>query len=84
MSVYTPSYSASAAASEVTLCEQMLAGTASTTRWTYKTKHMTIDFGPRLWEQAPYPCYGLNGRVEGSIRLSGVPSHVQRVSVTVS
>ncbi|PBK99607.1 hypothetical protein ARMGADRAFT_1074463 [Armillaria gallica] len=48
--------------------------------WTYTTKHMEVDLGPRMWGPSHAPCYGLNGRIEGSIRFSGNPSSVMKVA----
>lgn len=76
-SVYTPSPSSS----EVTLRDDS-ASSSDLPRWIYTTKHMRIDLGTRLWESL-YPCYGLNGNIEGSIRFSGNPSSVSKVTVAL-
>lgn len=82
VSLPTPAYSVSPLSSEVSIKGEILTGSPSSAHFRYLTKHMDIDLGPRIWG-SPYPCYGLNGRVEGSIRFSGMPRHVKRVSVTV-
>lgn len=48
--------------------------------WIFQTKHMRINLGPRLWKLQT-PSYGLNGRIEGTIRLS---KDVESVTLTVS
>ncbi|KAF9036897.1 hypothetical protein BDZ89DRAFT_1157391 [Hymenopellis radicata] len=78
----TPAYTVSPLSSEVSVKGEALTGSPSSAHFTYRTQHMTIDLGPRIWGSS-YPCYGLNGRVEGSIRFSGMPRHVKRVSVTL-
>ncbi|KAF8919626.1 hypothetical protein CPB85DRAFT_1248949 [Mucidula mucida] len=82
VSLPTPAYSVSPLSSEVSIKGEILTGSPSSAHFRYLTKHMDIDLGPRIWG-SPYPCYGLNGRVEGSIRFSGMPRHVKRVSVTL-
>ncbi len=39
---------------------------------------------PRMWGPSHAPCYGLNGKIEGSIRFSGNLSSVTKVTLTVS
>lgn len=78
-----PTYSVWPDQSELTITRDgLLEGSSSSQRYTFATKHMAIDLGPQIWGTA-YPCYGRNARVEGAIRLSGTPSNVKRVSVTV-
>ncbi|KAK0189867.1 hypothetical protein F5146DRAFT_643551 [Armillaria mellea] len=67
--------------SEVTLHDNP-ASSSDLPRWIYTTKHMRIDLGARLWE-SHVPCYGLNGNIEGSIRFSGNPSSVSKVTVAL-
>ncbi|EKM82854.1 hypothetical protein AGABI1DRAFT_68854 [Agaricus bisporus var. burnettii JB137-S8] len=47
--------------------------------WIFETKHMRINLGPRLWKLHT-PSYGLNGRIEGTIRLS---KDVETVTMTL-
>ncbi|KAK0478871.1 hypothetical protein IW261DRAFT_191565 [Armillaria novae-zelandiae] len=77
----TSAYTLSPASSEVTLHDD-LASSSDLPRWIYTTKHMRIDLGTRLWESY-VPCYGLNGNIEGSIRFSGNPSSVSKVTVAL-
>lgn len=51
--------------------------------WMFETKHMRINLGPRLWNLHT-PSYGLNGRIEGTIRLSGHQDRIESVTMTVS
>jgi hypothetical protein len=48
----------------------------------FETKHMRINLGPRLWN-LPSPSYGLSGRIEGTIRLSGDQDRIERAIMTV-
>ncbi|KAJ3572804.1 hypothetical protein NP233_g2840 [Leucocoprinus birnbaumii] len=50
--------------------------------WMFETKHMRVNLGPRLWNLHS-PSYGLNGRIEGSIRLSGDQDRVESVTMTL-
>jgi hypothetical protein len=50
--------------------------------WTFNSKHMKINMGPRVWGLHA-PSYGLNGKVEGSIKFSGDRDSVERVTATV-
>ncbi|KAG7443550.1 uncharacterized protein BT62DRAFT_316680 [Guyanagaster necrorhizus] len=52
-------------------------------RWIYTTKHMEVDLGPRIWGPSHVPCYGLNGKIEGSIRFLGNLSSVTKVTLTL-
>jgi hypothetical protein len=50
--------------------------------WMFETKHMRINLGPRLWNLHS-PSYGLNGKIEGTIRLTGDQNRVDCVTMTV-
>ena len=51
-------------------------------QWIFTADHMFINLGPRIWDlQAP--CYGLQGKVEGSIKFKGERSHVVQVNAIV-
>ncbi|KAK0463006.1 uncharacterized protein EV420DRAFT_1149552 [Desarmillaria tabescens] len=76
----TPLYALSPTSSEVTLYDDSTS--SSLPQWIYTTKHMRIDLGTRMWG-SHVPCYGLNGNIEGSIRFSGNPSTVSKVTVAL-
>lgn len=80
--LYTPTYSLAPSQNEITLDGGHLSSSGSLT-WTYQTKHMAIDLGRRLW-QTSSPTYGLNDKIEGSIKLSEHPIHIEHISVTVN
>lgn len=50
--------------------------------WMFETKHMRINLGPRIWN-LHCPSYGLDGRIDGMIRLSGDQDRVESVTMTV-
>lgn len=50
--------------------------------WMFDTKHMRINMGPRLWNLQS-PSYGLNGKIEGTIALSGEQDRVESVTMTL-
>ncbi|KAF9452844.1 hypothetical protein P691DRAFT_148967 [Macrolepiota fuliginosa MF-IS2] len=50
--------------------------------WMFETKQMRINLGPRLWNLHS-PSYGLNGRIEGTIRLSGDHDRIESVTMTL-
>ncbi|KAK0467179.1 uncharacterized protein EV420DRAFT_670864 [Desarmillaria tabescens] len=78
----TPVYSQDPSSSEL-LLEHESTSSLGPGRWTYPTKHMEVDLGPRMWGPSHAPCYGLNGKVEGSIRFSGSLSSVIAVTLTL-
>lgn len=80
--LYTPTYSLAPTQNEITLNGGHLSSSGGLT-WTYQTKHMAIELGRRLW-QTSSPTYGLNDKIEGSIKLSGHPAHIEHISVTVN
>ncbi|KAK0489082.1 hypothetical protein IW261DRAFT_393822 [Armillaria novae-zelandiae] len=75
-----PVYSQNSSSSEL-LLPQDLASSSDTEHWNYTTKHMKVDLGPRMWSPMYAPCYGLNGKIEGSIRFSGSLSSVKKVTL---
>ncbi|PBK71566.1 hypothetical protein ARMSODRAFT_779940 [Armillaria solidipes] len=77
----TSVYTLSPTSSEVTLHDDP-ASSSDLPRWIYTTKHMRVDLGTRMWE-SHVPCYGLNGNIEGSIRFSGSPNSVAKVTVAL-
>ncbi len=78
-----PVYSQDSSSSEL-LLQHDAASSSDPGRWIYTTKHMEVDLGPRMWAPSHAPCYGLNGKIEGSIRFSGNLSSVTKVTLTVS
>lgn len=78
-----PAYTYTASTSERVLQSaaypRLLAGDHE---WVYKTDHMSINLGARLWGLHA-PSYGLNGKVEGAVTLIGEHHHVERVTATV-
>jgi len=50
--------------------------------WKYESRHITVNLGPRLWD-SDTPTYGLNAKVEGTIRIYGSLEHVVEVSALV-
>lgn len=50
--------------------------------WIYETKHMKINMGSRIWGLHA-PSYGLRGRVEGLVKLSGEKDRIETVTATV-
>lgn len=78
----TPAYSPVPSRTEISLDAKRLSPHGPS--WVYKTKHMSIDLGRRLWGTSS-PAYGLHDKIEGSIRLSGPhPELIEDISVTVS
>ncbi|PBK72499.1 hypothetical protein ARMSODRAFT_761263 [Armillaria solidipes] len=77
-----PVYSQDSSSSEL-LLQHDAASSSGPGRWIYTTKHMEVDFGPRMWGPSYAPCYGLNGKIEGSIRFSGNLSSVTKVTLTL-
>jgi len=79
-----PAYTSIAGTSERVLqsaeCSQLRG--SDDREWVYKTDHMCVNMGPRLWGLHT-PSYGLNGNVEGSINFTGEQCHVERVTATV-
>ncbi len=53
-----------------------------TDRWTYSTSHLDIDLGARI-SRSRRPTFGLNGHVEGFVRIRGNPTNVKSLSVAV-
>lgn len=75
-------YSQDSSSSEL-LLQKDSASSSDTERWIYTTKHMEVDLGPRMWRPSYAPCYGLNGKIEGSICFSGRQSSVKKVTLTL-
>ncbi|THV07855.1 hypothetical protein K435DRAFT_959333 [Dendrothele bispora CBS 962.96] len=48
--------------------------------WKFDTRHMSVNFGPRLWG-VDCPVYGLNATIDGTIRILGNPEHVVEVFI---
>ncbi|KAJ4497288.1 hypothetical protein C8R41DRAFT_759767 [Lentinula lateritia] len=77
----TPAYSPVPSRTEISLDAKRLSPHGPS--WVYKTKHMSIDLGRRLWGTSS-PAYGLHDKIEGSIRLSGPhPELIEDISVTL-
>ncbi|KAF8874818.1 hypothetical protein CPB85DRAFT_1444214 [Mucidula mucida] len=53
-----------------------------TDRWTYSTSHLDIDLGARI-SRSRRPTFGLNGHVEGFVRIRGNPTNVKSLSVAL-
>ncbi|KIK66665.1 hypothetical protein GYMLUDRAFT_238912 [Collybiopsis luxurians FD-317 M1] len=80
-SISSPRYTRVPSHNEITLDAERLS--ASSPSWTYRTKHMSINLGRRLWGTG-YPAYGLNDKIQGSIKVSGIhPEHVESITVTL-
>ncbi|KAJ3759049.1 hypothetical protein EV360DRAFT_42656 [Lentinula raphanica] len=80
-SISTPAYSPVPSRTEITLDAKHLDPHGPT--WVYRTKHMTIDLGKRLWGTSS-PAYGLHDKIEGSIKLTGHHAElVEDISVTL-
>jgi hypothetical protein len=58
-------------------------GTPSDDVWTYKTQHMEVNLGAREAWSRRMPAYGLNGIVQGYIKLKGAQEHVRQVTAMV-
>jgi hypothetical protein len=52
--------------------------------WTYKTEHMEVTLSAPQAEPFRMPAYGLNGKVEGYVKLKGTQAHVVHVTASVS
>ncbi|KAJ3813688.1 hypothetical protein EV368DRAFT_45971 [Lentinula lateritia] len=77
----TPAYSPVPSRTEISLDAKHLSPHGPS--WVYKTKHMSIDLGRRLWGTSS-PAYGLHDKIEGSIKLSGPhPELIEDISVTL-
>ncbi|KAG7092055.1 hypothetical protein E1B28_008436 [Marasmius oreades] len=50
--------------------------------WKYKSSHMSIDFGPRIWGLG-HPAYGLGGTIQFSVRTNGVDPKAEDVSAVL-
>ncbi|KAJ3823162.1 hypothetical protein F5880DRAFT_1482746 [Lentinula raphanica] len=80
-SISTPAYSPVPSRTEITLDAKHLDPHGPT--WVYRTKHMTVDLGKRLWGTSS-PAYGLHDKIEGSIKLTGHHAElVEDISVTL-
>ncbi|KAF5373077.1 hypothetical protein D9758_001706 [Tetrapyrgos nigripes] len=74
--IYSPSLQNANNLLYAPLCDSTAAG-----NWKYDFKHMGIDLGPRLWG-VDRPVYGLNAKVQGTLRLFGSLENVSEASVT--
>jgi hypothetical protein len=68
---------ASSPTSDRTDSDQSLGG-----EFIYKTDHMEINVGSRVWGLRN-PAYGLEGHIEGFVRLHGEQAHVSCVGTRV-
>ncbi|KAL0574588.1 hypothetical protein V5O48_007373 [Marasmius crinis-equi] len=50
--------------------------------WRFKTSHMLIDFGPRIWGLR-HPAYGLDGTIRFSVELNGVEGKDEELTATL-
>jgi hypothetical protein len=79
----SPVYSNLPAADEIRLSSSPLENRRMPTSYTYTTKRLTLDLGPRLPGGTQAPSYGLGGVIEGFAILHTL-SHVEKVELTVS
>lgn len=80
----SPLYSAIPRASEVCLqqCELSPRTTLAGEDWIFETRSLKINLGPRKWALST-PCYGLDGKVEGSVIYTGNLSGIEKLTVAV-
>jgi hypothetical protein len=81
----SPTYSTTADCSEHVVNSQSPTsptGTEPGVDWIFKSDHMEVNLGPRLWGLRQ-PSYGLSGTLNGSIKFKGSSTHVELVTATV-
>ena len=78
-----PSYFASSGPSSPMDTISFLSTGSLVEEYNYKSDHLRISLGPRRWG-TKFPVYGLQGVVEGTVRVAKKCTHVVSVSVTVS
>ncbi|KAK7036681.1 hypothetical protein VNI00_011346 [Paramarasmius palmivorus] len=85
-SIPAPEYSDIPRASDITLPsdphEFISSPHCKSFNWKYKSSHMTIDFGPRIWGLHT-PAYGLGGVIQFSVEVNGVECRADQITATL-
>ena len=76
----SPPYSRSASTVIPNLRNEM---PSNNQQWVYKADNIVADLGQNIWN-THFPCFGLNGVVEGSLRLLCPLEQVAKLCVVVS
>lgn len=82
-----PTYTKESTSGEIVLSPTP-SSSSSTPEWTFKSSHLAVNLGPRLWsagerKTAASPTYGASATIRGDVAIMTGRGHVERVTVSL-